>query len=210
MNKIDMLFILCLLGLYFLPKKSEKYKYYFIFPLVLFIITIGIRIQSKIEGHKNSEVINNLKSQIVTIEKDRIEKEQEIKELKKQTQNIEEDLSPRVISPTQITLMKNILTPLAGNTVEINVMPGNIESRKLAGQIKEIFITSGWHVGSIVVVGNAHYIGISMRVKGKDKYPSFAIKVKEALNVTGFDIQIYSDNRIGENDVKICIGDKNK
>ena len=207
MNKIDILFIICLLLLYCLPKKLEKYKYYFIIPLVIFIVGIGIRIHSKIESHRNSKEIKNLNSQIATLEKDRNEKEQKIKELEKKTQNIEEELSPRIISPAQINSMKNILTPLAGNTVEINVMPGNTESHNLAGQIKDIFITSGWHVGSISVVGNAQYVGISMRVKGKDKYPPFAIKVKEALNATGFDIQIYPDKRIGDNDVKICIGD---
>lgn len=83
MNIIDILFIICLLLLYFLPKKSEKHKYYYAIPLFIFLVGIGIRIHSKIENHKNSEKIKNLDSQIIMLEKDRNAKEQKISELEK-------------------------------------------------------------------------------------------------------------------------------
>ncbi len=69
MNKIDILFIICLPLIYFLPKKSEKYKYYYIIPLTIFFLAIGIRIYSKIESHKKSELIKKLNSKIAFLEK---------------------------------------------------------------------------------------------------------------------------------------------
>ncbi|MCF7908354.1 MAG: hypothetical protein K9L86_05745 [Candidatus Omnitrophica bacterium] len=64
MNKIDLLFIVCLLALRFLPRKSAKYRYYWVFPLLVFFLAIGIRINSKIESRKRSERIQELESNL--------------------------------------------------------------------------------------------------------------------------------------------------
>lgn len=87
MNIIDILFIICLILLYFLPRKSEKYKYYWIIPLIIFFIGIGIRVHSKIESHNKSEEITDLHSQIVELEKDREEKEKKINSLENEAKN---------------------------------------------------------------------------------------------------------------------------
>ena len=85
MDILDILFIACLLLLYFLPKKSEKSKFYYLIPLIIFLVGIGIRIHSKIESHKSSEKIIDLRTQVSTLENDLKDKEQKISELEKKT-----------------------------------------------------------------------------------------------------------------------------
>ena len=85
MNILDIIFIACLLLLFFLPKKSEKNKFYYLIPLIIFLVGIGIRINSKIESHNSSEKITDLKTQISTLENDLKDKEEKISGLEKKT-----------------------------------------------------------------------------------------------------------------------------
>ncbi len=81
MNKLDILFIVCLLALYFLPKESKRFNHYWIISLTIFSVGIGIRIHSKITSHKSSEKIHSLNQQVTTLQKDLKGKEQKISEI---------------------------------------------------------------------------------------------------------------------------------
>lgn len=82
---IDIIFIICLILLWFLPKKSEKHRYYYVIPIVIFLTAIGIRIDSKIKSHKSAEKITSLNLEVTALQKDLNKKEQKIAELEKKT-----------------------------------------------------------------------------------------------------------------------------
>jgi len=60
---LDILFIITLLLLFFLPKKIERYKYYKIFLYLVLILNIGIRVHLIKQKNKLSIKINNLERQ---------------------------------------------------------------------------------------------------------------------------------------------------
>jgi hypothetical protein len=57
----DIIFIGTLVLLYFLPRKSEKHKLFWIIPLIIFLLNLGIRIYLIQKKHNSSETIVELK-----------------------------------------------------------------------------------------------------------------------------------------------------
>jgi hypothetical protein len=61
---LDLLFLLSLIILYVLPRKSEKYKLFWIIPLVIFLFNLGIRAYLIYQNHKKSERIAELAKRV--------------------------------------------------------------------------------------------------------------------------------------------------
>lgn len=70
MNFIDILFLLSLLLLYFLPKKSKKYKWFWIITLFILSVNLGIRMYLINQKHDNANTINNQRTEIENLKKE--------------------------------------------------------------------------------------------------------------------------------------------
>ena len=57
MKIVDILFIACLFFLYFIPKKSKKYKFYCLIPLFIFLLNMGIRVYLINQKYRSAERI---------------------------------------------------------------------------------------------------------------------------------------------------------
>ena len=69
LDVIDLLFLLSLLFLYFLPKKSKKFKWFWIIPLLIFLLNIGIRVYLIKQKHENADTITGQQSEITVLKK---------------------------------------------------------------------------------------------------------------------------------------------
>jgi hypothetical protein len=64
---IDFLFLLTILLLYIFPKKSKKYKWFWVISLFIFLINFGIRFYLIDQKHKNTGKIIQLQNQLKQI-----------------------------------------------------------------------------------------------------------------------------------------------
>lgn len=169
MNKIDLLFIICLLALYFLPRKSKNHKYYWIIPLLVFFLSIGIRINSKIESRKSSKKIEGLNTQVVSL-KDELEKTKKLAE-------------PSTISISKI--IKGGYDKYDGYSYKIEFVPSKNKSlNKIDIKLKIDESSNAYFTG---LAGFSSYINKRMNISEDKKSINYQISMKPGSDpVVGF------------------------
>ncbi len=112
---------------------------------------------------------------------------------------------PRVIAGAVKEDMVNILKSApTGSKVRIDV-GSDTESRRLAKYIQEIFKMSGWDA-SIMNALDQDFEKVSMRVRDIEHAPLRAVQVRRALERAGFGVQVFADQRIDADEIRICVG----
>lgn len=114
----------------------------------------------------------------------------------------------RAVSKQKQQEMIQILQPHAGSKISIDFVGGG-ETRNFAQQIKNIFLEAGWETGNICLVANASYENVSIRVKQSDNYPARMVIVKKALESAKVNVELFTDKKIDQDAVRVCVGDQN-
>jgi hypothetical protein len=118
---VDILFVLSLIVLYFLPRKSEKYKLFWTIPLIVFLVNLGIRAYLIHQNHKSSERVFRLENELNKV-------------------------SPRKLSEEQKNKLINVLSFKSGFQICIACRVFDRESCKYAEQFMEVFEKADWQV----------------------------------------------------------------
>ena len=82
---LDILFVASLVILYFLPRKSEKYRLFWLIPLTVFLLNSGIRIYLIYQKHIGSERVAALQSQVTTTSTENKRLREKIRKIKADT-----------------------------------------------------------------------------------------------------------------------------
>lgn len=214
MNLLDIIFIACLLALYFLPKKSKNNKFYYLIPLFIFFVGIGIRINSKIEGHKSSEKISGLETQVSTLENDLKDKEQKITEL-------EQKLAPRHITDEQRAMFIELTKDVPKGEIPIFRGDAGIETSNYIKEIRELLDASGYSVkGRSIVpiiglsVSSSEDTAAFLIYSDENSLPDYAIPVQKAfykigVKLLGMQYNNEGNAKLGPKQIAICIVNRN-
>jgi mannitol-specific phosphotransferase system IIBC component len=118
---VDILFVLSLIALYFLPRKSEKYKLFWTIPLIVFLVNLGIRAYLMHQNHKSSERVFELENELNKV-------------------------YPRKLSDEQKDKLINVLSFKSEFQIGIACRALDRESYKYAEQFVEVFEKANWQV----------------------------------------------------------------
>lgn len=177
MEFVDILFLLSLLLLYFLPKKSENYKYYWIIPLLILLINFGIRIYLINQKHYKAVTISNQETEIAKLEAKASEAQKALSEL-------QERLKHRQLTGDQRRKMISILSPFAGASIEVQ-RRGELEAYKYANQLIEVLKAAGLNVEVSGGLGGSSAPQYGIIWWTKDENAKITEAMEAALEVTG-------------------------
>jgi hypothetical protein len=137
MEFVDILFLLSLLLLYFLPKKSENYKWYWIIPLLILFINFGIRIYLINQKHDKADTIFNQETEIAKLETKATDAQRALSEL-------QERLKHRQLTEEQAKYLVTEIIDKSPGDVWLSCKSGDEESCNFGQQIFNILKFAKW------------------------------------------------------------------
>jgi len=119
---LDICFVLSLIILYFIPRKSEKYKLFWLIPAIIFFVNLGIRVHLIHQKHNSSEKILELENKLSRV-------------------------SPRELTQDQKNKLSKLLAFQSKFQIIIACRMMDEESLNYAEQISEVFQKANCNVG---------------------------------------------------------------
>ncbi len=136
---IDLLFLLSFLLLFFLPRKSEKYKLFWIIPLSVFLINFGIRIHLINQKHDNSDTISNQQNEITELKT-------EADEAKKTISKLQEQIKPRFLTEEQATYLFTLIKDKSPGDIWLSCKGTDPEACQFAQQVFKVLRAANWNI----------------------------------------------------------------
>jgi hypothetical protein len=203
----DIIFIITLVIMYFLPRKSVKYKFVWIIALVVFSANLGIRIYLINQKHKGSEKVAELQYDLNI-------KEKKITEL-------EQKLAPRHITAEQRMTFIKLTKDVPKGEIPIFRGDAGIETSNYIKEIRELLDASGYSVNGRSIVP---IIGLSVSSSvdtatfllyaDENSLPDYAVPVQRAffeigVKLLGLQYNNEGNAKLRPKQIAICIVNRN-